>query len=426
MMRPVFQSPQMSRVIAAAALLALGAIGRPAVAADDAGAVDELCTEPAGVGNEGYQSELDWDDDGIPDADDHCPLEYDVGDYDVDSDGVGDPCDNCPAYGNPDQWDEDGDGIGDACDNDADGDGVLEGQDNCGGAVFDGGAVEPAAHNPNQEDLDSDGLGDACDPDLDGDGLANGDDPCPYNAANDGTACGADPDGDGVESYAVEDAGVSAGDNCPFAANADQADLDSDGAGDACDPDVDGDGALDPVDNCPLTANADQSDQDRDRVGDACDDAFCYAVLGDVEGCLDPAAPFAVHAPNVLDADTGDTVRLRLFANRRDVGISYTWSLVDGPAADAVADPSGVVMCSTPFEYHYVEGAEPTIAPSESGTYTIRVTARLVDEPDSAAVSDTMTLKAYYGAGFTSSDDCSCDAPGARPAGGTAVLALLF
>jgi hypothetical protein len=427
MMRPVLRRIDMSyRLFVVLSSLAVLVAGRAALA-DDAGVASDVCTEPAGVGNEGYQSELDWDDDGIPDADDHCPLAYDVSNYDVDGDGVGDLCDDCPAHANADQWDEDGDGIGDACDNDADGDGVLDGADDCGGAALDGGVALRAAYNPNQEDLDSDGLGDACDPDIDGDGLENGSDPCPYDAANDETNCNADPDGDGVESYVLGDAGAGAGDNCPFVANADQADLDGDGAGDACDPDVDGDGALDPRDDCPLIANADQSDRDRDGKGDACDDVFCFAVLGDVEECLDPSAPFAVHAPNVLDADTGDTVRLRLFANREDVEISYTWALVGGPAADAIAHPSGVVACSTPFEYHYVEGAEPTIEPSASGSYTIKVTAQLLGDTESAAVSDTMTLKAYYGATSTSSDTCSCDAPGARAVGGGAsVLALLF
>jgi hypothetical protein len=412
-------------------VLLAASLGGAAARADDAGAGDagtgaDLCTQPPGVGNDGYQSSDDWDDDALLDGEDNCPRAGNPDQYDIDSDGVGDVCDDCPAYANPDQWDEDKDGIGDACDNDADGDLVLDGADNCAGVTADGGAVMRAVANPDQGDLDGDGLGDACDPDIDGDGLDDLVDPCPYNAANDGTSCNADPDGDGIETYALAETVNALADNCPYTANADQADLDGDGLGDACDPDVDGDGVFDTKDDCPLADNPDQSDQDRDGLGDVCDDAFCYAVLGDAEECLDPSAPFEVYAPNVLDADTGDTVRLRLFSNWRDTRISYAWTLVSGPASDAIAHPSGVVECSTPFEYHYVEGSEPTIEPSASGMYVIRVTASLADDPDAPAVSYEMALKAYYGSSVTSSDTCTCGQVGAAASGAPTLLARLF
>ena len=52
---------------------------------------------------------------------------------------------------NPSQRDTNNDGEGDACDNDDDGDGVLDGADNC---QFD--------VNPLQEDSDNNGIGDVC------------------------------------------------------------------------------------------------------------------------------------------------------------------------------------------------------------------------------------------------------------------------
>ena len=83
-----------------------------------------------------YRSQLDDDDDGVPDGED-----------------------NCPHISNPGQEDSDGDLIGDACDDDDDNDGILDVEDNC-----------QLILNPGQEDNENDGIGDICDPDDDNDG----------------------------------------------------------------------------------------------------------------------------------------------------------------------------------------------------------------------------------------------------------------
>ena len=98
----------------------------------------------------------DADNDGVGDV---C----EIGALDGDADGVLDAADNCPGNFNPFQTDQDNDGLGDACDPDAgdqDGDGRIDAFDNC-----------PAEFNPTQDDRDNDGLGDACDDDSDGDGI---------------------------------------------------------------------------------------------------------------------------------------------------------------------------------------------------------------------------------------------------------------
>ncbi|AUX34787.1 MULTISPECIES: thrombospondin type 3 repeat-containing protein [Sorangium] len=200
------------------------------------------------------------------------------GAIDFDGDGVLDGADNCPHAENPRQEDLDGDGEGDACDPDDDGDGVLDGADNC-----------PSTANSTQRDTDGDGAGDACDPDDDDDTVLDADDNCPRTPNADqrdsdgngvGDACDADDDGDGVNNDE---------DNCPKVANPGQEDSDGDGTGDACDGDLadsDGDGALDGMDNCPVVRNPDQADTDGDGVGDACDncEARANADQADTDG----------------------------------------------------------------------------------------------------------------------------------------------
>ena len=86
-------------------------------------------------------------DDSDPTAPMTLPAEFDF-----DADGISEVADNCPDVFNSDQGDLDIDQIGDACDSDADGDVVLDVQDNCAMLA-----------NLSQVDSDGDGLGDDCD-----------------------------------------------------------------------------------------------------------------------------------------------------------------------------------------------------------------------------------------------------------------------
>ena len=114
----------------------------------------------------------DWDGDGLLDlvrgdfdypAASNLQLFGRVPIADADGDGVVDDEDNCPDDANPAdmrldgtnaiQLDTDDDGLGDACDGDDDGDGVDDTIDNC-----------PWTPNLSQADADGDGRGTACDP----------------------------------------------------------------------------------------------------------------------------------------------------------------------------------------------------------------------------------------------------------------------
>ncbi|MCA9516172.1 MAG: thrombospondin type 3 repeat-containing protein [Myxococcales bacterium] len=101
----------------------------------------------------GTTTDEDADCDGVPNGEDVCPGVGDPAQADGDGDGVGDACDVCPEDPDPAQIDTDADGVGDAC-ADADGDGIPDHRDNC-----------PDVANAGQADADGDGRGDACDVD---------------------------------------------------------------------------------------------------------------------------------------------------------------------------------------------------------------------------------------------------------------------
>ncbi|HUJ28958.1 MAG TPA: thrombospondin type 3 repeat-containing protein [Myxococcales bacterium] len=339
----------------------------------------------------------DADGDGIPDNYDNCPFVPNRDQKDSDGDGVGDACDNCPTVFNPDQKDSSGLGKGDACnsgpDDDLDGDGIPNKLDNCPTVPNPDQKITCTAVGPNCGAAAT--LGDLCNPDIDGDGIPNAQDNCPYvyNPAQDpgdpaafeaqGLNCSNDSDGDGVPDTV---------DNCPTVKNADQKiTCDAPGKchgdyvatrGDACNPDIDGDGIPNDKDNCPTVWNPDQADTSRSGVGDACNPHFCLVVdQAHPDKCLDPNTTFAVGAGLDGAVATGMPVKLPLFANRKNVAIRYSWTVVDKPsgAGGTVQNAVGAVTYSSGgFQYYYLNGHEPTWTPDVAGTWRLRLHGELV------------------------------------------------
>jgi len=182
---------------------------------------------------------------------------------------------------------------------DADGDGVEDGLDNC-----------PSIANQDQLDTDDDGLGNACDDDDDNDGVLDVNDALPLNASE-----SVDTDGDGIGNNAdTDDDGDEVADeldNCPITSNFNQLDTDGDTLGNVCDNDDDNDGIVDSADAFPLDST-ETLDSDGDGVGDNADWApndSSESADTDGDGVGDNADAFPTDATETLDTDgdgTGD------------------------------------------------------------------------------------------------------------------------
>ncbi|MSQ84947.1 MAG: DUF4215 domain-containing protein [Myxococcales bacterium] len=103
---------------------------------------------PFGKGDKGTPGKAnaacpkDSDGDGALDGVDNCPLAKNTDQKDGDKDGIGDLCDNCPTIPNADQSDDNGDGKGNVCQDLADpvcGNGIIEAPETCDDSNTTGG-----------------------------------------------------------------------------------------------------------------------------------------------------------------------------------------------------------------------------------------------------------------------------------------------
>ena len=363
-----------------------------------------------------YQYADDYDADGYEDDFDNCPFAANADQLDDDGDGIGNSCDSCLSAANPLQQDIDGDGLGDECDSDMDNDGLMNAEDNCVGVA-----------NSSQNNSDDDAMGNACDPDDDNDNVLDGDDNCVlvYNPDQGNTAgleCDIDADQDGIfDNF----------DNCLGVFNSDQLDKDGDGVGNVCDGDLDGDGVTNLKDNCPRHANPDLLDVDRDGVGNACDDRECYVIFPELskEVCLDPALTFQVLSQPDDLIDIGIDKRLHIFANRENVAMRYTWTIVSKPenSSARITNPRGSVSYSTAYEYHYLKDRVARFEPDVGGDYTLQLSAELIfpDERYPENNTSRTTFKLTAAEGSESGGGCVCASAGHQNLGSVGGLLLL-
>ncbi len=226
---------------------------------------------------------------------------------DFDGDGFVDGEDNCYKEVNPEQKDHDMDGEGDVCDIDDDNDGVLDGDDDCDP---DSNIDSDTGWLSNENtDHDGDGCRDTGteDSDDDNDGIDDVADNCPEGSVNWVSTIEEDQDEDGCSDEDTDEDGiVDQMDICPYVADPLQDDLDNDGNGDACDEDIDGDGISNSVDKCPVDSPIWQSNADTDHDSDGCknevdtdddDDGF----LDDSDSC--PSGLMSWNASNDRDED---------------------------------------------------------------------------------------------------------------------------
>ena len=124
---------------------------------------------------------------------------------------------------------------------------------------------------------------------------------------------------------------------------------------------------------------------------------------------------------------TGVRMTPGLWANRENAAMRFQWEIVKRPAGSEAAftNPTGAVRLSTPYEYHYLDGHQPTFVADEPGEYRIRVTAELAfPDPQYPDVQRAQyeTVFAAEGASLAS----GCSTSGAPTSGDASIFGALL
>ena len=341
-------------------------------------------------------------------------------DLDLDDDTVPNADDNCVNDANLDQANNDGDAEGDVCDADDDNDTVDDDfPDNC-----------PVDANTNQTDTDSDGDGDVCDADDDNDTIDDdAPDNCPVDANTDqanndgdaeGDVCDADDDNDTVDDDFP--------DNCPTTANTDQLDADNDGIGAACEDEVAPETTIDSAAIGSTNANSATIDYSgTDDVSDPADLTFeCKLDSGSFGTCSMPLSSLSAgsHTFQVRATDeagnTDPTPASETWVVRYETGMLYNgqqivnagsplalaaklssasalcydskpvdFSIDDNPATTAIESPWTSLTTDTTDSSGNASASQSTTGWNE-GVYTLK--AAFDEDADCQASEDTATL----------------------------------
>jgi hypothetical protein len=201
--------------------------------------------------------------------------------------------------------------------------------------------------------------------------------------------------------------------------------------------------------------NPDQKDTDKDKVGDQCDFDFtkkntagsyakneCYVILDDRINCLKIKDPqLQVYSVAVVAAKTyDDPVRLRLFANRINERLKYTWKLEQGnPDGIKITNTTGEVNCSTPYEYHYkvkiikdqngnsiTEDLSATFKTRLSGSYTLKLEVQALDKTGNPKPGALNRAQAFVVINSSGQDDYNPSGCGCNTIGKTETLSIYF
>ena len=128
-----------------------------------------------------------------------------------------------------------------------------------------------------------------------------------------------------------------------------------------------------------------------------------------------------------VEANTGETIDLSLYANRQGVNVNFKWFVTSQPpgASDTVKNWTGTASCGDGYECAPITDKRPVLIPRNPGEYTLTVTADLAEtDTIEPSVKHAETTLAVTVDGTAIDRGGGCGISGRRPAGLLVVLGL--